>query len=303
MKMTKIVAAAAMSLLLWGCLLTPGKFDSAMDVRRDGTFSYRYSGELVLLTAAAAMKAAADMENQEFDPATHTCWEEPKAQKKSKKTRQSDEESVLMDIGEPRECTAEELEEARKDWEAGRAARAASKESETAMAKAMLGGLDPTDPKTMDEFARRLQAYKGWKRVVHKGDGVFDVQFETSGRLDHGFVFPLFPEVDHILQFVQASRRADGAVRIVAPAFVQSKEGAFGMSAMMAGMGAGAGAAGGEGKPPMFRQPEGTFTLTTDAEILTNNTNDGPATQGGSKVLRWTIGPLDDKKPEALLKL
>ena len=298
--MLKIVAAGAMSLLLWGCLLTPGKFDAAMDVRRDGTFSYRYSGEIVLLTAASAMKAAADMEKmEEFDPANHMCWEDPKPAKKSKKRAQSGD-ALLIDTGQPRDCTPEEIEQARKDWEEGRAARAANKDSELEMAKAMYGGLDPSDPKTMDEFARRLQSYKGWKRVVHKGDGVFDVQFEAAGRLDHGFVFPLFPEVDHVLQFVQASRRSDGAVRIVAPAFVQSKEGAFGMSAMMAGMG-GMGAR--DGKPPMFRQPEGTFTLTTDAEILANNTNDGPATQGGSKVLKWTVGPLDSKKPEALLKL
>ena len=51
------------------------------------------------------------------------------------------------------------------------------------------------------------------------------------------------------------------------------------------------------------RRPRGTFTLTTDAQVLTNNTVDGPVAAGRSRRLVWTVGGLQQVIPEALLRL
>jgi hypothetical protein len=188
--------------------------------------------------------------------------------------------------------------EKRREWEAYRLAQTENQKQEAERMKAMFGGLDPDDPKTVAQFTARLLSQDGWKRVTHKGKGVFDVLYEKSGRLDHDFIFPLFPEVDWIIPFVHASRRSDSRIRVAAPAFAQAKA----MGGGMNGLGA-FGAMAGEKAGPLPK-PEGTFTLTTDAEVLTNNTNDGPvAGAGGTKTMKWVIGPLDSKKPEALLKL
>jgi hypothetical protein len=289
MKMLKFGAVAAFVLLAWACVLTPGKFDAALDIRRDGSFSYRYAGEIVLLTGNSMMAAAAGEQPPPFDAEAQTCWDDGSS------SEEMDAMSNAAAEPEGRPCTAEEIADKRREWEENRDRQKREAES----MKAMLGGIDPSDPKTMDEFARRLQSHEGWKRAVHKGDGVFDVEYEVSGRLDHDFVYPVFPGVDYIIPFVQVTRRTGGRVGIAAPAFTQAQDGGFGQAAMggaMAGMNP-------KGAPSPFKRPEGSFTLTTDAEILTNNTNDGPSGGAGAKVLKWIVGPLDTKKPEALLKL
>ncbi len=271
MKIFRIAAAGALALIATGCFLTPGRFDAALDLRRDGSFSYRYDGEVVFLGATPGSEPAPP---EPFNPDMQMCE---------------------GDGGDFRDCTAQELEQKREEHEEQAARMAEENRRSEEQARAMLGGLDPKDPRTMDEFARRLQSYDGWKRVSHKGNGVFQVLYEKSGRLDHDFIFPVFPEVDLIVPFVHATRRGDGRVRVAAPALVRQTS----MMGSLAGFGAQAGAA-----DKAIPKAEGTFTLTTDAEILTNNTNEGPApAAGGAKLLRWTVGPLDSKKPEALLKM
>jgi hypothetical protein len=283
MKMFRIAAAGALALLATACLLTPGRFDAALDIRRDGSFTYRYAGEVLFITPAAAAAAQAEAEDT-FDPENQTCGE--------------DMDDLMVDeAATGRECTKEEIAERRANWEADRLARAENRKREAEQMKAVFGGLDPSDPKTVEQFTQRLKAYDGWKQVTHKGKGVFDVVYEKSGRLDHDFIFPVFPDVDWIIPFVHATRRGDGRVLVRAPAFAQPQ--GFGAAGGTGGMAA----FGGERGSPLPK-PQGSFTLTTDAEILTNNTENGAsAGAGGTKVLKWVVGPLDSKKPEALLKL
>ena len=87
------------------------------------------------------------------------------------------------------------------------------------MAKAWLGGLDPSDPKAADAFAERLSRQAGWKSVINRGDGRFEVEYAVSGRLDHDFSFPMIERMPAVVPFVTMIRRADGSVRIDAPAF------------------------------------------------------------------------------------
>ena len=53
---------SAITLALAGCILTPGKFTSALDVRKDGKFTYSYNGEihLLALTRLAEMGGSAE---------------------------------------------------------------------------------------------------------------------------------------------------------------------------------------------------------------------------------------------------
>lgn len=280
MKLFRIAAVGTVALLAWGCLLTPGKFDASLDLRRDGRFTYRYTGEMVFVTPGSAMADVAGSDDDKFDPDAQICSGES-----------SDDEDAI-DI---RDCTPAEIEQKRKEHEEGREARVAEKKKNAEMMKAMMGGIDTADPKTMDEFGRRLQGHAGWKRVQHKGHGVFDVDYELSGRLDHDLVFPVFPDVDFVIPFVKVVRLTGNRVRVVAPAFVQSQDNSFKAlgAAMQSQKGAG---------EALMRKPEGNFTITSDAEVLTNNTRDGPSRVATGRLLRWNVGPLDTARPEALFQ-
>jgi hypothetical protein len=48
---------------------------------------------------------------------------------------------------------------------------------------------------------------------------------------------------------------------------------------------------------------EGRFTITTDGEILTNNSEDGPVAAQGRRQVHWDVGPGSDKVPEMLVRL
>ena len=55
--------------------------------------------------------------------------------------------------------------------------------------------------------------------------------------------------------------------------------------------------------PAGFTKPNGTFKITTNAEILTNNTEEGPETDGDMKVLLWNITERTKSPPMALFKI
>ena len=278
MKYLKIAVIAAAALLLWSCVLVPGKFDAALSVRRDGSFTYRYTGEMVLLTSHATGDTAGDESAADlFDPDAQVCVETVP------------DDVALM--GPPKgTCTEGQIAEKRSEWETLKEAREASRRQDAEAAKTMLGGLDPDDPATMEEFARRIEGHEGWKRVRHKGKGVFDVHYEIAGRLDRDFVYPAFPEVDFVIPFIHVSKLAGNRVRVTAPAFVQRGSG---LPPIM----------GGASSPLSPVKAEGSFTLTTDARIVTNNTREGPAGPAAAQVLTWKVGALDKEKPQALLQL
>lgn len=335
----RLAAALAALLLVAACLFVPGKFEARMEVMRDGRFTYRYTGEVQFLSSISAMDAERGRIRQ-FDADSQVCYDPPPgsgrrgegagkggavnvtvaepqplpvpappAPPPSPPPPQPPGPRVQVTVSPPpptiqvpvirphRKCTAEELAQRRRDWERSMTETRSRRDRERDQMKAMLGGIDPGDPATMSEFARRLQGQGGWKKVVHKGDGLFEVDYEISGRLDHDFVFPVFDRVEFIMPFVQATRLGSGKVRITAPAFVKPGAEWMGMSA------AGAAAAMGRERNWPFREAEGTFTLVTDAAILTNNTREGPSSEGGSQILKWTVSPLDRGRPEALLQL
>lgn len=280
-RLPKVIAAATATLLamvLTGCMLSAGKFASTLDLRRDGRFTYSYSGEIYLLGLSKLVEMGRKSDgNGTFEAAP--CYNDD------------------ADAAE-RDCTKDELAQQKEDWDAAAKRRAEKDKREGEMMRAMLGGIDPADPKAADELAARLRKQAGWRSVEYKGDGLFVVDFTLSGMVDHDFTFPTIERFPMANAFVTINRRSDGTLRIDAPGFGRGANGdPLRSFAMLAAMG--------EKQEDVPQLPElnGTFTLTTDATILANNTEDGPKTDQGAQRLDWTITPRTTVVPTALIKL
>jgi predicted nucleic acid-binding Zn ribbon protein len=266
----------ALSALLAACFVLPGKFAASLDLRKDGRFAYTYKGEVWVmgLSKLSEMGAGAG----KFEPAT--CYKDD-------------------DNMSERECSSEELETQKDAWQQ---AGAEKRKKEAEEMKALLGGIDPSDPKAGEELAARLRRQAGWKSVIYKGDGLYDVDFAIAGRIDHDFTFPTIERMAMVTPFVAVGRRADGTVRIDTPGF-----GMGGSSNPMAAMGGlaamGAADKNGEKGGPKLPKIEGTFTLTTDGAILANNTDEGPQADTTGQRLNWTVDASNPAAPTALIRL
>lgn len=277
--------AAAFSLLLSACLITPGKFDAALDLRKDGRFTYSYKGEIFVLGLSELMKAAnaAEAADAKFEPVP--CYTDDTMEKE-------------------RPCSKDELAKQEADWRDERMDAANRQNKDLEMAKALLGGLDPTDPRAAEELAVRLRRQYGWTSVVYKGNGVYVVDFRISGTLTHDFAFPTMEKMPQIAPFFIINRRNDGTVRVDTP----------GLSGEPNGMGTGFGnlgqmlaaekaSRGGDKSLPGIPQIDGRFVLTTDGLILANNTDEGPKADPAGKRLEWVITPRETAGPMALIEL
>lgn len=276
------VLVAAFAALLGGCLLLPGKFAAALDLRRDGTFTYTYDGEIYLmaLSKLAQMGSMAAGEDA-FTP--EDCF---------------DDNSY-----EVRDCTDEELAAQRQAWTDSESERAEKNKQEAETTRAMLGGLDPADPEAAEELAARLRRQAGWQQVESKGDGLFDVRFSLTGRIDHDFLFPTIEGFPMVNSFVVVTRRVDGAVRIDAPGFAPQASGNP-LQGMMAGLGAIPVPPGDEAETaPALPRIDGTFTITTDGEILANNTDEGGRPVATGRALSWSINARTKAAPTALIRI
>ncbi|MBX7526420.1 hypothetical protein [Qipengyuania vesicularis] len=276
MKIRAAGLAAASSLALSGCLLSPGAFTSELQLMQDGSFSYSYDGEIQML----ALSKLAEMGNkaEEFEA---ECYD---------------------DNFEERECTLAEVNEQRAEWDANASARAAEEREEAEQMKAFLGGIDPSNPEAAQELAAKLSRQRGWDEVTYKGDGLFDVDFRISGRMTHDFAFPVIEKMPMGNMFVTVVLRDQAQVRVDAPGFA-AQGGGNPMQGMMAGM---AGLAQmsekGDGEDiGKMVVPEGTFTIVTDGRILANNTDEGPVANARGQALVWEISPRTEQAPTALI--
>lgn len=275
-RLAAIAVLAASALLLSACLLTPGNFVSTLDVRRSGMFAFTYKGEISMMGVTQLARMGKPGETPEF------------------------EASACSDGAEKdRPCTPEELADQKRQWEATKASNEERERRETEKMKAMLGGLDPTDPKSIEEFAARLRRQAGWRAVTYKGDGMFDVDYAISGTLDHDFMFPVIEKFPTTYSFLQVMRRNDGTVRIDAPGFAPSSSNNMLSSMVFGGMGSF-----GRDNPTMrLPQMDGSFTLTTDGQVLANNTDSGPRTVPGGQQLDWKVNVRSSAAPTALVRL
>lgn len=273
MKLRACGLATASSLALTGCLLSPGAFTSELYLMQDGAFSYSYDGEIQML----ALSKLAQMADQpdEFEA---ECWDEEY---------------------ETRECTPAEVKEQRAEWDAAASEREAEREKEAEQMRAVLGGIDPSDPEAAQELADKLERQRGWEMVTYKGDGLFDVDFRISGSLTHDFAFPTIEKMPMGSMFVTVMLRDENQVRIDAPGFA-AQGGGNPMQGMMAGM-AGLAQLAEDEDIGKIAVPEGTFTIVTDGRILANNTDEGPAAHSLGQTLVWEISPRTEQAPTALI--
>ena len=133
------------------------------------------------------------------------------------------------------------------------------------------------------------------------GNGLFKIDYSTSGRLADDFAFPVIPRYAIGQPMIHITRWDNGRVRIEAPSFHNDPD--VSMMAMLGGGGMLGAMGGGNTKAPEPVEVKGTFTIRTDASIIANNTDEGPVDEAGMQILKWDIGPSTYGAPMALLKM
>lgn len=270
--------AVLLSLTVAACFVMPGKFAATLDLRKDGTFTYTYKGEMLVigLTKMAQMVLA---------PKTAAPFEAVPCYKDDDETE--------------RPCTKAEIAQQKEDWDAEQKKKAEKDAADLEMFKKMFGGIDPNDPKAAEELAARMRAQHGWKSVIYKGNGTYEVDIAISGQMDHDFTFPTIERMPGVTAFLVANRRANGEVRIDSPlmqaAALTTPMGNAAQTVMQSKMPS--------GNIPDFPMANGTFTLTTDAVILANNTEKGPTVVPTGKQLQWDVSGHNPIAPYALIGL
>lgn len=199
---------------------------------------------------------------------------------------------------EERDCTDAEIAEQKADWDESQSEAKKREAEQKKMMSALLGGIDPNDPATITRFTKEVERMAAWNKVEHLGNGLFKIDYATTGRLADDFAFPVIPRYALGQPMIHITRWDNGRVRIEAPSFHND-----GDVSVMSMLGAGGiPGLGGSGKKPAEPvQVKGTFTITTDASIIANNTDEGPQDKAGMQVLSWTIGPKTYGPPMALL--
>jgi len=288
----KMIIAAAAPLMLTGCLWGPGKFNSELALRKNGSFVLDYQGEVVLQMPD---DKGAPPEPWKNDMAR--CYVDGRTEVESDilpiKLEPSDG-TDREESDEVRNCTAAEVAKLKAEYEKRAAAKAEEKRQESDnMAK--MFGLPGADDASNRRFAENLMKYKGWRAATYKGKGVFDVDYHFEGRVGQDYAFPVMPNSDLIIPFITIRQRNDGSVMVTAPALTGGA-GPFSARAKMMGLPD-------KGSDGPASRAEGRFTIVTDGEILTNNSEDGPVAHPTGRQVRWDVDAASDKIPEMLVRL
>ncbi len=273
----------ASSLSLGGCMLSAGDFTSELVVMKDGNFSYTYDGEIQMLMMAQLAEMAAEEKSEETFTA-EPCYD---------------------DEYEVRECTEADIAMQKETWKESQMMAAESRKKDLEMMKAMLGGIDPSDPAATQEVADRLEKQRGWDKVTYMGNGIYDVEFTISGQLTHDFAFPMMERLPIGNPFITVSIRDNQQVRIDAPGFANTEQSNPMRAAMMSEINGGPlTVTNGEQKlSERFAVPNGTFTIVTNGTILSNNTEEGPSANARGQQLVWKVTPRTNQAPLALIDL
>ena len=144
---------------------------------------------------------------------------------------------------------------------------------------------DATRDAKYRELADVLRKESGYRRVEYKGDGLFQIDYAISGRLTHGFIWPYNADAEIIFPFLTVELRGADAVRIKAPAFGSANNASM------------------PGADKIGSRRSGSFTLTTDAEIVSQNNEDGATAAGARRSVSWKVTPLTKDAPMAVLKV
>jgi hypothetical protein len=308
-KYSKWALALIAPLLLTGCLLIPGKFESQLRLMNDGTYNFAYVGQMQL-SEGDGPQSSPGMDQRPYDPSQALCFNQVnKASGKvtpypldlysSPVNGDSDPDSY-----EERECSADDhakLEQMHDDEmalvaEEMRGSKKAEEDKRNTAMSSIFGGAVPGDDEGLKKFAEKLAKYDGWNKVEYMGDNLFEVEYAVTGNFDQMFAFPTIPGATMQFPFVQIIRRSGGELEVSTPA-----------------MGGPGGLAGAMGPMPMGGNPDdsktqpidGIFTILTDGQVLTNNTEDGLTVTGSTKNMRWQVDGTSgaDGSPRAIIKL
>ena len=237
----RAASALACCLMLGACLVTPGKFESTLDIRADRQFSFTYKGEII----------SSDM----------------------KGLGSSGEDLIGDDAPEKKDSALHK----------------------TAMQTGSSGSFDNRsaagDEAQMQAIAAALSKEKGFRSARYMGNHRFEIDYAISGRLTHNFLFPFNSDAEIVLPFVAVELRGDDRVRVKAPGYSNG----FDKSREPMGQS-------GPGEDAS-KALDGHFTLTTDAEIVSQNQEDGAQSIAGGKRIVWRITPLTSEAPMATLRV
>ncbi|MBV2146682.1 hypothetical protein KRZ98_00045 [Sphingobium sp. AS12] len=221
---------------LSACLVTPGKFESSLDIRADRSFSFAYKGEIIA----------------------------------------SDSGKGAMGLPEP-----------------------ASEDGEAAPAQLLQIAAEKFDSEAdngndvqMRAIADALAKEKGFRSARYLGNRKFDIDYAINGRLTHAFLFPFNIDAQIVLPFVAVELRGEERVRVKAPGFANGFDKSQGPTL----------GAGGPGEDAA-KALNGSFTLTTDAEIVSQNQEEGAQPAPNGKRIVWRVTPLTSEAPAATLRL
>ena len=287
---SKFFIAAAAPLMLGGCLWGPGKFTSDLALRKNGTFTLDYRGEITLQIPDDKGSLPLPWEDN-----MARCFNDGRTEIVDTEVNiePADETEASPSDDERRACTAAEIAKLKAQHEKESAEKIEQRRKESDNVAKMLG-LPGSDDESNRRFAANLMKYQGWRSVTYKGKGLFDVDYHFEGRVGQDYVFPMMPDSDIVIPFVAIRRRTDGSVMVTAPA-LPGGQGPFGARAKMMGLPDKS-----DGPPS---RAEGRFIITTDGEILTNNSEDGPVAGPSGKSVRWDVNPGTAKIPEMLVRL
>jgi len=237
-RLPRILFVILAPLILFGCVLTPGKFVSALTINADRTFSFTYKGEVIAI-----------------DPS----------------------KDLNKGLGAPDKKDDDGAEPKPSAWVRPIAARAPA--------------LPDADTEAKNRaIAAALSREYGYRSVVYQGKGKFLIDYAVSGSLTHNFLFPFNADAEAVFPFLMIELRANKTVRVKAPGFANdSKSDKTGMGSM--------------GADAAASQLDGIFTLDTDAEIVSQNNEDGAAKTGGRTTIKWHATPLSKDAPSAVLRL
>ncbi len=225
----RITIALLAPLLLFGCVLTPGKFASSLIINKDRSFTFTYKGEVIAIDPGGDMARGL----KDIGPA-------------------KPEKSNLADEREP----------AKDDADTERKRRA---------------------------MAESLSKEAGYRSVQYLGKGKFAIDYMITGVLSHNFVYPYNQDAEILFPFISIELRQGNSARVRAPGYAGNADAAGKM---------GMGGSGGDAAKYL----DGVFTLDTDAEIVSQNNEDGATKANGRSVISWRATPLTKDAPSAVLR-
>jgi len=278
---TRRLFVFAAPLLLGSCLWGPGRFNSELTLKKDGSFVLDYRGEIVL-------QMPKDNETAVWTDDMAHCYVGKDATYTPVPVATADDEKLV-----DRPCTKAETALQKSEHEK-RAAQRSEDEKKKSEDMAKMFGLPGLDDASNRAFAAKLMKYAGWRSVIYRGNGVYDVDYHFAGRATQDFLFPALPDNDLLIPFIAIRRRADGSVLVTAPA----------LTGRSGPLGARAGAAAAEGmKDGPVSRAQGRFIVITDGEFLTNNSEDGASAQANGRQVHWDVRADTNKIPETLIRL